>query len=95
MHRRRMNRWPERSEARHYYTHDLATLASLAGIDHLLLVEVESATAVGVAGQTVKDFALARRDPEGAHFPMRLGRDMVEAISGEEGLIRWLSQLTK
>jgi HEPN domain-containing protein len=95
MHRLRINRWPDRSEARHFYTHDLASLAALAGIDYLLLVEVEGETTVGVAWQTVKDFALARRYPEGVHFPMRLGRDMIDAISGEEGLIRWLGQLTK
>jgi hypothetical protein len=95
MHRLRLNRWPERAEARHYYTHDLASLASLAGIDYLLLVEIEKASQVGVGWQTVKSFALARRYPEGVQFPMRLGRDMIDAISGKEGLIRWLGQLTK
>ncbi len=94
IHRRRLDRWPDRTERPEYYTHDLAKLAGFAGIEDLLLAEVQAATPMGVGWQTVKRHTLSKRYPDGARFSARAGRDMLLAIAGEDGLVRWLIKLT-
>jgi hypothetical protein len=39
-----------------------------------------------------KDFDINQRYPDGKRFPVRLGRDMVEAASGRNGLVEWLNK---
>jgi HEPN domain-containing protein len=95
MHRLRVEAWPDRTARPEYYTHDLARLAVLAGVADLLLAEVQAATRIGVGWQIAKRYALSRRYPAGAEFPAQLGHDMVMAISGEDGLVRWLIRLTQ
>lgn len=88
--RERMNRWPDRAARPDLYTHDLTRLATLAGVHADLLEEVRQQTEIGRAWMVARDFAILHRYPDGAPFPVRLGRDMVEAV-GSRGLLQWLT----
>jgi hypothetical protein len=85
-----LNRWPTRREHPEFYTHDLAVLAELAGVKVILEEAAAECDTVGAAWMVAKDFALNRRYPTHRPFPVRLGRDMIDAVAGTDGLVEWL-----
>jgi HEPN domain-containing protein len=87
-----VNRWPSRKERPEFYHHDLHELAIHAGIVHVPEQEVAEASELGRLWLIAKDFDINRRCPVGAKFSVRLGRDMVEAASGQNGLVEWLNK---
>ncbi len=87
-----MNRWPARKERPEFYSHDLGELARHAGLIGVLEQAVAQADELGRLWMVAKDFAINRRYPDGANFPIRLGRDMVEAACGRNGLVEWLNK---
>ena len=87
-----LNRWPPRRARGELYTHDLGELAKLAGIWETLEITVSRAEPLGNAWMIAKDFAINKRYPDGRPFPVRLGRDMVEAAGGPDGLVEWLNE---
>lgn len=92
MRRLGLNRWPTRRERPEFYSHDLRELASHAGIIGLLEREVAQASELGRLWMVAKDFDINRRYPDGNRFPVRLGRDMVDAAGGRNGLVVWLNK---
>jgi HEPN domain-containing protein len=88
-----LNRWPSLKERRELYSHDLGKLAELAGLRPILEEAVARSEPLGAAWMVAKDFAINRRYPSGRPFPVRLGRDMVEAVAGQNGLVEWLIRL--
>lgn len=90
MRRLGLNRWPTRAERPELYSHDLGKLAELAGLTAHTEDAVARCEPVGSAWMVTKDFAINRRYPDGSPFPVKLGRDMVEAVKGREGLVEWL-----
>lgn len=92
MRRLGLNRWPTRRERPEFYSHDLRELASHAGIIDLLEREVAQASELGRLWMIATDFDINRRYPDGNRFPVRLGRDMVDAAGGRNGLVVWLNK---
>ena len=89
MRREGLNRWPERSERREVYSHDLTALAKLAGLEAFLLQEVyNDLTVLGLSWMVVKDWSNEIRYAPGA-FPRARAQQMVEAVE-DGGLLQWL-----
>ncbi len=84
--------WPTRQERKDLYSHDLADLAKLAGLKPALDAAVLRADVEGIAWMVAKDFLINRRYPTQSAFPIKLGRDMVQAV-GRDGLLEWLITL--
>jgi len=87
-----LNRWPTRKERPEFYSHDLGELARHADLVSVLEQAVAQADDLGRHWMVAKDFAINRRYPDGASFPVRLGRDMVDAAGGPNGLVEWLNR---
>ena len=86
-----LNRWPTKRERHDLYSHNLEHLAKLAGVTSDLEVEALAVTPLGVAWLVAKDYAIGRRYPDGRAFPVKLGRDMVNAAT-RDGLVAWLTK---
>lgn len=63
-----------------------------AGIHDALQQAAAQSHQLGRQWMLAKDFAINRRYPDGASFPVRLGRDMVAAAGGKDGLVEWLNR---
>jgi HEPN domain-containing protein len=89
MRRLGLNRWPSRQERREFYVHDLMALAELGQCRAELETAIAEGETVGTAWMLVKDYDINRRYPDHRPFPIKLGRDMVQAV-GRDGLLEWL-----
>lgn len=90
MRRRALDVWPARRAQPDFYSHDLGRLASLARLRPAIEAAGADGAPVEAAWIVAKDFAIARRYADGQPFPAALGRDMVAASCGTEGLVEWL-----
>ena len=80
-----LNRWPDRSDRRELYSHNLVRLAGLAGVEIFDLAH----DPIAPRWQVVRLWKRAEAyDP--AVMPLRVARDMVEAACGSEGVNRWI-----
>lgn len=61
MRHERLNQWPSRDRRRELYTHDLAFLMKSAGLEPQMLIEVVSATNIGVAWSIAKEWSVDAR----------------------------------
>lgn len=87
----RLNRWPDRSERRELYSHDLIALARIAGLDRAIQGALEAGDPVGLAWLIAKDWTNETRY-DVKPFPEARARDMLEAVDGA-GLLSWLMRL--
>lgn len=86
----RLNSWPDRTDRRELYVHDLSKLARVAGIEAVLLAEINAQSDIGLAWMVAQDWSVeVRYDPR--PFPAQRGADMVEAVAAK-GLLEWLMQ---
>ncbi len=85
-----LHRWPTRREEPEFYTHDIEKLARLAGLLALLDDAIGRADPVGSMWMIVQDFDIKLRYPDGRPFSARHGRQMVQAASGPQGIVRWI-----
>lgn len=85
-----LNRWPDRSERRDLYTHNLSVLLKKAGLDAAMLDEMVATTDIGIAWAVSKDWSYNSRYATG--LKPRDARDIVRAIheAGGIGLLRWI-----
>lgn len=89
MRRDRLNRWPDRSERRDVYVHDLRSLAEKAHLEDELLDLLSAEDPIGNAWLVAKDWAIDIR--YSTKFPSARALDMVSA-KDSEGLLAWLLQ---
>jgi len=91
MRRRRLNRWPERTEAPKLYAHDFRRLIKEAGLEPELQRQVILVTPIAQAWIVAQDWSNEARY-EKHPFSETRAADMVWA-AGDGGLIRWLTTL--
>ena len=85
---RRMNRWPERQDARELYTHDIVALLLQSGLFEQALGDSYAASPRGIAWSIAKDWSNdIRYDPR--PFPRQRAVDMLWAVDDME-LVLWL-----
>ena len=88
MRRHGWNAWPERTQRRDVFTHDLIFLAHEADVADQLADQLESRSEIGLAWLIAKDWKNELRyDP--LPFPEVRARDMVTALD-DRGLLSWL-----
>jgi hypothetical protein len=85
---RNWDHWPDRTQARQLYTHDLSLLLEQCELRRSIESEVNGATTLGIAWQIAKDWDINRRYGTRT-FPQKLGRDMIWAVH-QAGLVRWI-----
>jgi hypothetical protein len=83
-----LNRWPDKEDRRHLWTHNLQHLLEATGLQSHLLAAHESGDPIYRHWLVAKDWKIEiRYDPR--PFPPARGRDMLDAIV-DGGLIKWL-----
>ncbi len=89
MRHERLNQWPSRQRRRDLYTHDLALLLTMAGLEDRVLAAMADGSDIGVAWSIVKEWSVDVRYTR-AMRP-KLARDMVWAVSSSgAGLVSWI-----
>lgn len=91
MRKERLNRWPARNERRELYTHNLANLLEIAGLEDDFNEDLSSANPSNhaKAWMIIKDWDINMRYHIPNAFPQAVAESAVEAISGME-LVKWL-----
>ena len=83
----RENEIPELRRVQRIYSHDLSSLLDISGLKDELVAEMEANAELG------ERWAIAKQWSEQARYQIwtqELASAILEAVSGEKGLLRWL-----
>lgn len=88
-----MNQWPERSERRDLYTHDLEDLLAICGLEDAINDDLlsDQPSLHAQAWLIIKDWNINMRYHVPSAFPQAMAKSAVEAID-TMGLVTWLLQ---